>query len=72
MNRSCIYCGSTEAELRPYGPNGADICFSCMKASPERQAVARERLGMQLMAPGELVLVPDEQAGPRPPKGGAA
>ena len=24
----CDYCGSVE-ELRPYGKNGAKICFSC-------------------------------------------
>lgn len=27
-------------ELRPYGPGGADICFECATATPEREAQA--------------------------------
>jgi len=26
--KKCAYCGAT-AELRPYGINGANICFEC-------------------------------------------
>lgn len=36
----CFYCGTSESELRPYGPDGAPICFRCMKAAPEREAHA--------------------------------
>ena len=36
----CVYCGSTTAELRPYGPGGAPLCHLCMKATPEREAAA--------------------------------
>lgn len=34
----CYYgCGATD-ELRPYGPDGSDVCFDCAMASPEREA----------------------------------
>lgn len=39
----CIYCGTTEHELRPYGLNGAWVCFDCAMETPERQ----EELGRQ-------------------------
>ncbi len=45
----CHYCGTTE-HLRPYGPGGAPICFSCMKASPEREAEAGRNFAVQLDA----------------------
>lgn len=35
----CYYCDK-ENDLRPYGPNGSPICFSCMKVSPEREKEA--------------------------------
>lgn len=28
-SQSCEYCGEIK-ELRPYGKNGANICFKCM------------------------------------------
>ena len=40
--RSCCYCKSTEKELRPYGPNGADVCFECAMETPERMKTANE------------------------------
>lgn len=39
----CIWCG-TEKDLRPYGPNGAPICFPCMKDDPSREQEARRQL----------------------------
>jgi hypothetical protein len=30
----CELCGAT-AELRPYGPNGENICFECGQKNPE-------------------------------------
>jgi len=47
---SCHYCGPTDRELRPYGPGGAGICFPCMKATPEREASAKQAFGAQLDA----------------------
>ena len=44
----CSVCGSGTAELRPYGTNGAPICFTCMKAAPEREIEARTHFGAVL------------------------
>ncbi len=48
--RACIHCGSTAAELRPYGPKGAWLCFACMKASPDRERDAVAAYQQQLAA----------------------
>ena len=47
---SCCYCGSTERELRPYGPGGADICFPCATETPEREEAAKGVFGTLLDA----------------------
>lgn len=36
----CYYCG-TDKDLRPYGPGGADVCFPCGTATPEREDDAK-------------------------------
>jgi hypothetical protein len=46
----CHYCGTMDAELRPYGPGGAPICFRCMKAEPSREQAARQAFGALLDA----------------------
>jgi hypothetical protein len=70
----CYLCGAVDlepdgkgdaVELRPYGPNGAWICFYCMKSSPEREAEAKKQFGAQLEASGKTVLI-GERTGPRP------
>ncbi len=70
MERTCIHCGQPggtgKRELRPYGPNGADVCAGCVLGNPEREQVARKRLDLSLAAAGTLLLDPNEQAGPRP------
>lgn len=35
---ACYNCGTTEKELRPYGPGGKPVCFDCAFATPEAQA----------------------------------
>lgn len=47
--RRCCYCNTEDrfavthdkadagTELRPYGPGGADICYTCANATPERE-----------------------------------
>lgn len=37
---TCHYCGRSDEELRPYGPNGADVCYDCAMATPERRELA--------------------------------
>jgi hypothetical protein len=39
---TCHYCGPSDRELRPYGPDGATVCLPCLKADPERERAARE------------------------------
>lgn len=74
---SCYLCAVKEgdpdgkgdaAELRPYGPNGAWICFNCMTASPEREAEAKRQFSAQLNA-CKFAAVLGEPTGPRPLKG---
>lgn len=71
---SCYICavkdgapnGAGDAvELRPYGPNGAWICWRCMKASPERELEAKRQFAAQLEASGDIALI-GELIGPRP------
>lgn len=56
-------------EVRPYGPQGAWICFNCMTASPEREAEAKKQFGSQLDAAGSVAII-GETTGPRPLDGG--
>lgn len=46
---TCCDCGKP-GDLRPYGPGGAPICFDCMKATPEREALAHAAFGAQMQA----------------------
>lgn len=74
-DRKCYKCkqpgGRGPRELRPYGPGGKDLCAECMfgskgqKPSPKLEEEARRQLLKSLMAPGPLVIDPEEQAGPR-------
>lgn len=48
--QACHYCGSTDEELRPYGPGGEPLCFPCMMADPEREAAAGRAYMAQLDA----------------------
>jgi hypothetical protein len=43
----CYYCNlpfRDENDLRPYGPNGAVVCYKCAMATPEREAAALQCL----------------------------
>jgi len=71
--RRCCYCGCEnregDKELRPYGPNGADICFGCMMESPEREEEATRQFAMQLDACGDVAII-GTSVGPYPLKRG--
>jgi hypothetical protein len=43
-------CNSSEKETRPYGKDGQDICYPCMKADPEKEAEAKVQFELQLHA----------------------
>jgi hypothetical protein len=47
---TCFYCKQTKnmAKIRPYGPNGEDVCEDCVKADPEKNRIAREQYGKLL------------------------
>lgn len=62
----CQTCNK-ESETRPYGKNGANICFDCAFASPEVEAETERNYLVQLDAAAKLgpVLIGTE-AGPIP------
>jgi hypothetical protein len=69
--RACIHCGLSGGvgprELRPYGPNGSDVCAKCaFEGPPERLKEAERQLAARLCCSEPLVLVVEEQTGPRP------
>jgi hypothetical protein len=41
----CEMCGRLK-ELRPYGPNGENVCFECAKKDPEAMKRGFNRLVM--------------------------
>ena len=68
---SCHYCKATAEEMRPYGPGGAELCYACMTATPEREAQARAAFSVQLEAAevvggGITVIGETAEHGPRP------
>lgn len=72
----CHYCGTTERELRPYGPGGSPLCFPCMTASPEREQAAKNTFGAlvdanEAISPTGVVTIggfttEEAEQGPRP------
>ena len=41
--QQCDFCGQV-AELRPYGPKGECVCFSCMKQNEDAAKVQFSKL----------------------------
>lgn len=74
MNK-CSVCNHEEDndqyELRPYGKNGALICFDCMKSSPEREAEAERQFSARLDVAAEEtgIAVIGTKGGPQPYRG---
>ncbi len=50
MSAECFYGCGTTADLRPYGPGGAPVCFPCATATPERNQAAQGAFGALLDA----------------------
>jgi hypothetical protein len=78
----CGYCGTADTgkrlkrgddrdtELRPYGPGGAMVCYSCATETPWRERAARAAFDALLdanaaISPGGVVAIGETQ-GPRP------
>lgn len=74
--RTCYKCHQPEGigkrELRPYGPEGADVCAGCVFGTdgngPNIDLLneARYQLSKRLMGSEPLLLDATEQVGPRP------
>ena len=67
---ACCYCGTTVAEMRPYGPKGAWTCFPCATSTPEREREAEKQFAAQFASaekssPSGVVVIGAE-AGPYP------
>jgi len=60
----CATCGKDE-DCRPYGRNGAWICFRCAMATPESKLTAATQFKGQLDACGGTAII-GEETGPRP------
>ena len=67
MKRTCHYCPA-DFDLRPYGPNGAYVCFPCAMATPEREQEAEEQFNKILDNIKDPVLL-DPDLGPVPYSG---
>lgn len=64
MSGPCHYCG-TLGDNRPYGPDGAWLCFPCLKSSPAIEAEAGRQFTAQLVACAPIAVI-GEETGPRP------
>lgn len=62
----CHKCGSTDKELRPYGPEGEDVCFSC--GMGDLQETERQ-FGTQLQEAGDVSVLTEEGPVPLIPTG---
>ena len=64
----CFHCKNTFSteDLRPYGPNGALICFDCGMETPERKALASEMFQkvLDLLHSDIVILTPTGPSAP--------
>lgn len=61
----CYLCPKTH-DLRPYGPKGQMVCFSCAMSTHERQAETERNFMLQLDAAGIVSVVDGTEVGPYP------
>jgi len=48
-DKECTVCHKVD-ELRPYGFDGAEVCFDCAMATPESKAEAERRMSARIDA----------------------
>jgi hypothetical protein len=55
---NCHYCNNPfeRAALRPYGPNGSLVCFSCATL-PENEAETNKQCGKCFAAAGPIAVI---------------
>ena len=52
QDRRCTSCRKVD-ECRPYGKDGAQVCFACAMATPESKAEAERQMSMRLFGEGK-------------------
>jgi hypothetical protein len=62
---SCYLCGKPH-DLRPYGPKGEMVCYTCAFSTPERKAQTEKSFSSQIAACGDSPVVIGESVGPYP------
>lgn len=67
----CYKCGKPAGkgpdELRPYGPKGEMVCFTC---GMEDEETTTKQFDKQLDACGPVAVIDGSNVGPYPPPGG--
>lgn len=62
----CYYCPETIAvKLRPYGPQGAMVCFNCAMSTTERKQQTETMFSLQLEA-SDIMTIDGSEVGPVP------
>lgn len=61
----CFYCPK-DNDLRPYGPKGSMVCFSCAMSTPERKTETERNFSAQLDAAGPIAVCDGTDVGPYP------
>jgi len=61
----CVYCGCSDDELRPYGPNGSMVCFACAMLTPDREEETKKNFISQLETISGVAVIGSD-AGPYP------
>ena len=64
---NCYYC-NTPQDLRPYGPKGTMVCFSCAMSTPERKQETEQNFAAQLLAITDDAILDGTEVGPYPAK----
>lgn len=61
----CHYCDTSD-DLRPYGPKGAMVCFTCAMKTPERKLETEQQFTTQLNACAGPAVIDGSNVGPYP------
>jgi hypothetical protein len=63
-DKACYDCGTTEKELRPYGPNGSWVCFACAMSTPEREKQTDQMMELMMGSSGGVLIIDGSDTGP--------
>lgn len=65
MKNTCYLCKMPK-DLRPYGPGGSMVCFSCAFSTPESKKETENNFASQLRGSGAVSVIDGSAAGPYP------